>query len=57
MADVLSEEDTPVADQERAERLALNQDMGMGDRVPNVLATCCRISTRSASGTSRRTDR
>jgi hypothetical protein len=40
MADVLAEEDTPISDPEREEMLRLNEHMGMGDRVPRVLATC-----------------
>jgi hypothetical protein len=40
MADVLAEDGTPITDEERADMLALNEDMKMGERVPRVLATC-----------------
>lgn len=40
MADVLSEDEIRLRDNERAEMLALNTRMGMGDRVPHALTFC-----------------
>lgn len=40
IADVLSEDDVPISGQERADMLALNTDMQMGDRVPGALKLC-----------------
>ena len=40
MADVLSEDEQPLASEERAEMLALVGRMRMNDRVPQALAFC-----------------
>jgi hypothetical protein len=40
IADVLSEDEIGLRDDERAELLALNTRMDMGDRVPHALAFC-----------------
>lgn len=42
MADVLAEADQALTDHERAEMLALVQEMGMDDRVPRVMEHCPR---------------
>lgn len=40
LADVLSEDEQPLADDERADMLALVDRMQMSDRVPQALAFC-----------------
>lgn len=40
IADVLSEDEIGLRDDERAELLALNSRMEMGDRVPHALGFC-----------------
>ena len=40
IADVLSEDEVPISGAERADMLALNTDMQMGDRVPGALQLC-----------------
>ncbi|WP_263729855.1 MafI family immunity protein [Cellulomonas sp. SG140] len=40
IADVLSEDEIGLHDEERAELLAHNSRMEMGDRVPNALGLC-----------------
>lgn len=40
MADVLSEDEQPLASDERADMLALVERMQMGDRVPGALRFC-----------------
>lgn len=40
LADVLSEDEIGLRDDERAELLVLNASMGMGSRVPDVLGGC-----------------
>lgn len=42
MADVLSEDERPLSDDERADMLALVDRMRMGDRVPRALEFCPR---------------
>ncbi len=44
IADVLSEHEAGLRDDERDQLLALNRRMGMGDRVPGALSLCPRIS-------------
>jgi hypothetical protein len=43
IADVLSEDETTISDEERATMHSLNHDMDMGDRVPNALLLCPRL--------------
>lgn len=40
LADVLSEDERPLTEDERADMVALADRMHMGDRVPHVLAFC-----------------
>jgi hypothetical protein len=44
IADVLSEDEVPISDQERADMLALVEAMEMGDRVPGALGWCPRLA-------------
>jgi len=39
-ADVLSEDERPISEQERADMLTLVQMMNIGERVPNALTFC-----------------
>jgi hypothetical protein len=40
MADILSEDEIGLRDDERAQMLALSTHLGMGDRVPHALTFC-----------------
>lgn len=44
IADVLAEDEMVLREDERADLIALNDRMGMGSRVPRVLALCPSVS-------------